>query len=157
MSFTTDRRVWVLTYAPVLLWIGIILFLGSGSGSSAQTSRIIGPLIEFFFPNADSVFVQSVHGLIRKCAHVTEYGILAALTSRAILILPGGWLRRNWALPAVALVALVASIDEFNQSFNPQRTSSPRDVLLDISGGLLAVVLIWIFRRRAVLKRERPE
>jgi VanZ family protein len=148
MKSNSDRRVWVFAYAPVLLWIGLILFLGSGSGSSAQTSRIIGPLIEFFFPNAEPGFVQSVHGFIRKSAHVTEYGILAALTARAALSFSSGWIRRYWPIPALLLVAAIATLDEFNQSFNVARTSSPWDVLLDISGGTLAIVVIWILRRR---------
>lgn len=44
-----------------------------------------------------------------------------------------------------ALVAtlLIASLDEFNQSMNPERTGSPADVLLDLSGG----VVFLLFRR----------
>ena len=98
-------------------------------------------------PNADPAFVQTVHAFVRKSAHVTEYGILAALASRAVLSLSTGLLSRYWWLVAILLVAAVASLDEFNQSFNAARTSSPWDVLLDISGGTLAVFIISLFQR----------
>lgn len=148
MKFKASRRDWVYTYAPVFLWIGLILFLGSGSGSMSETSRIIGPLIQFFFPGAGPDFVKTFHGLVRKAAHVAEYAILAALAARVALRIGSDWSRRNWPLPVLGLVSLIASLDEFNQSFNSQRTGSPWDVLLDISGGALAIALIWLYRRR---------
>lgn len=119
----------------------------------SETSRIIGPLVRFLFPSADEAFVVGVHSFIRKTAHVTEYAILAALASRAFLASSYAAVSKGWALCALALVALTASIDEINQSFNAQRTGSPRDVLLDISGGLLAIALIYIVRRRLARTR----
>jgi len=144
-------RVLLSAYAPLLLWLGVIFFLSTGSGSSTETSRIIGPLIAFFFPSADEAFIQIVHAAVRKTAHVTEYAILASLAARAFLTSSIVWLSKYWALWAILLVAVAASIDEFNQSFNVQRTGSPMDTLLDISGGLLALTLIWMIR-----KRKRP-
>lgn len=114
----------------------------------SETSRIIGPLIKFLFPSADEAFVTGVHAFIRKSAHVTEYAILAALASRAFLRSAHEIVSRWWVLWALLLVSVTASIDEINQSFNAARTGSPWDVLLDISGGLLFIGLIWIFRRR---------
>lgn len=144
----TIWRVGLLAYAPLFLWLGVIFFLSSGSGSSAETSRIIGPLIAFFFPAADEGTIQLIHAAIRKAAHVTEYAILASLASRAFMRSSASWLRKYWGLWAILLVALTASIDEFNQSFNVMRTASPLDTLLDISGGLLAIVLIRLFVNR---------
>lgn len=138
-------RVQLLAYAPALFWLGVIFYLSSGSGASTETSRIIGPLIAFFFPSADETTIQLVHAAIRKTAHVTEYAILAALAARAFLSSDVPWLQNKWAVWAMALVAVTASLDEFNQSFNSMRSGSPFDTLLDISGGLLAVILVWLF------------
>ena len=146
----TWRR-WLMNYPPVFLWICVIFFLASSSGSSAETSKIIGSLIKFFFPSADEAFIAIVHAIVRKTAHLTEYAILASLAARAFLTSSSAWLRKYWALWAILLVAVAASLDEFNQSFNVQRTGSPMDTLLDISGGLLALTLIWMIR-----KRKRP-
>ena len=148
LKISSSWRVWLLAYAPLFLWLGVIFFLSSGSGSSAETSRIIGPLIAFFFPNADDGTVALVHASVRKAAHVTEYAILASLASRAFIRSSASLLRKCWGLWAILLVALTASIDEFNQSFNVMRTGSSLDTLLDISGGLLAIVLIRLFVNR---------
>jgi len=141
-------RVLLYAYAPIFLWVGVIFFLSSGSGSSAETSRIIGPLIKFFFPSADETIIATANTVIRKTAHLTEYAILASLASRAFLNSSKGWIVGRWSLLAIGLVAVTASIDEFNQSFNVLRTGSSSDTLLDISGGTLAVALIWIVRNR---------
>lgn len=141
-------RAWLIAYAPLFLWIGVIFFLSSGSGSSAETSRIIGPLIAYFFPNADEGTVALVHAAVRKAAHVTEYGILAALASRAFLRSSAPFLRNYWVLWAIIIVAAIAFLDEFNQSFNVLRTGTPMDSLLDICGGLLAISLIRPFVNR---------
>lgn len=122
--------------------------MSSGNGSSAETSRIIGPLITFFFPTADEAFIATAHAVVRKTAHLTEYAILASLASRAFLNSSTSWIAGYWAMLSIGLVAVTASVDEFNQSFNVERTGSPFDTLLDISGGLLAVALIWMIRKR---------
>lgn len=133
-------------YAPLFIWIGVILFLGSGQGSMNRTSIIIRPLLEFLFPSAPEETLQLYHGIIRKCAHLTEYAVLGFLASRALV--------RSFkiakAIPlAVALVVCVAVADEVNQSFNPERTSSAVDVLIDVSGGLLAILVYNLLGRRA--------
>jgi VanZ family protein len=92
----------------------------------SKTSLVIRPILEFLFPGASEETLIAYHAFIRKCAHFTEYGILAF-----------------WALLAVALVA---AIDETNQSFNPARTGSPWDVLLDVSGGLTMLLFIVFYR-----------
>jgi VanZ family protein len=149
MSYSSQQswRVYLWVYAPVLLWLGVIFYLSSGSGSASETSRIIGPLIKFFFPSVEESTLQTIHGLIRKTAHVTEYAILAALAARVALASSVTWIRRFWPLLPFALVVATASADEYNQSFNPQRTGTPWDVLIDIAGGALALLIISIFKK----------
>ena len=72
-----------MLYAPLFLWIGVIFLLSSGSGSSAATSRIIRPLLEFLFPTASEESLQLMHFYIRKCAHFTEYAVLGYWALRA--------------------------------------------------------------------------
>jgi len=122
------------------LWIGVIFFLSSEQGSMAQTSRFIRPLLHFLFPTASEETIQFYHACIRKAAHLTEYAVLASLAFRTFAVFGN---RYRYLLSA-ALVTLIAAIDEFNQSFEPSRTSSPYDVLLDMAGGLLALAAIWI-------------
>jgi VanZ family protein len=76
--------------------------------------------------------------VLRKCAHMTEYAILAFLLARAV----------GRAVPAFALGVLYAASDEVHQTFVAGRHGSPVDVAID-SVGLAAGLLLW--RRRRAL------
>jgi len=145
------RRGRIIRYAPLLLWLGVIFFLSSPEGSFAQTSRIIGPLLNFFFPNMPEATKLLVHGYVRKTAHFTEYAVLAFLAVRAFSGSTSFMLQKwRYILPLI-LVAVVASLDEFNQSFEASRTSSVWDVMLDISGGLAMIAFLWAITRPRVI------
>jgi len=144
-------------YAPLVLWIGVIFFMSSGEASASQTSRIIRPILEFFFPHISEPTIELVHAFIRKCAHFTEYGILATVASVAFFKSSKRLLRRYWYAAAFGLVVLVASLDEFNQSFEASRTGSPWDVLLDLCGGLAIIFVFSVFRYSRGRLTRRPD
>ena len=135
-------------YAPLLLWISVIFYLSSSNGAMSNTSRFIRPLLEWLFPLMPEETLQIYHGYIRKFAHFAEYSALAFFASRAFWSSSIEIFRKYWFIFAFGLVVCIASIDEYNQSFNVLRTSSIYDVLLDASGGLTIVILIWLFRTR---------
>ena len=138
----------IIRYAPVLLWVGVILFLSSDQGSMAETSRFIRPLIEFFFPSAAPETFLLVHAAVRKTAHFVEYAVFAFFASRAFSNSSIHALRYYWPAAAFAAVAAVAVIDESNQGFNASRTGSAWDVLLDISGGITMILIYYAVKRR---------
>lgn len=148
------RRGRFFRYAPLILWAGLVLFLSTGNASMSSTSRFVRPFLEFIFPNTPGELLDIYHGYIRKIAHVTEYAMLAFWASRAFSTSTVSILRRFWFVFAFLLIALVASVDEFNQSFNVARTSSIYDVLLDISGGTAMILIFstaWkFFRQREI-------
>jgi VanZ family protein len=135
----------IFRYAPLLLWIGLIFLFSSTVASANQTSRIIGPILHFLFPSAPEVTIQQYHFLVRKCAHFTEYALLAFWSIRALATSSKQSLRKFRFVLAVLIVLLIASTDEFNQSFEPSRTSSPWDVLLDCIGGATMSFVYWLF------------
>lgn len=137
-----------MLYAPLIIWIGVIFFLSSGQGASTRTSLIIRPILEFLFPSADPETLSYYHDIIRKLAHLTEYAILGFLACRAFAGSATKSLRKHSYLLAILLVLLVAGLDEFNQSFNPERTASPVDTLIDLSGGVAATLVYHLFTRR---------
>jgi VanZ family protein len=124
----------------------VIIGLGSGLGASGNTSRFIRPLIELLFPAATPETIAFYHGLIRKGAHVVEYAVLGMLATRAFRLARS--FGKNSALFAIAFVTLVAGIDEFNQSFNPQRTGTIYDVFIDLGGGVTGVLIAFTVNRR---------
>ncbi|MEA2479240.1 MAG: hypothetical protein QOJ07_1162 [Thermoleophilaceae bacterium] len=77
--------------------------------------------------------------ILRKAAHMTEYGLLCALWWRALrgTAASGRALAAAWAI-AVAY----ASTDEFHQTFVRGRHGSPVDVLIDATGAAIAAALI---------------
>jgi VanZ family protein len=135
----------IYRYAPLFLWIGIILLASTTQGAMSNTSRFIRPLLIFLFPNAPEEILIVYHGYIRKLAHLTEYAILAFWASRAFSTSSVKFLQKYWFVISFVLVLFVASIDEYNQSFNALRTGSIYDVLLDASGGLLMLIILRVW------------
>lgn len=141
-------------WLPVLLWMAVI-FSGSGdSKSSSHSSRIIVPLMRWMVPDISSENLDLVVLLVRKCAHLTEYAMLAWLCWRA-LRRPVKHDRRPWswrlAGGAILFVALYAASDEWHQTFVPNREGCVRDVLIDTTGAVLGMALlwgVWLWRRR---------
>ena len=70
--------------------------------------------------------------VLRKCAHMTEYAILAVLLLRATRSY--GW--------AFALAVAYAATDEFHQTFVRGRHGTPLDVAIDAAGALIGL-LLW--------------
>ena len=140
-------RAWAFRYAPLILWICLVLSASSGQASMSQTSRFVGPLLHFLFPNASEETVYLYHHYIRKLAHLTEYGILALWAARAFLLSPGKFFQKYWFFLSLGVVALVASTDEFHQSFVASREGSIYDVLLDVTGGFVFLAVVLIYKR----------
>ena len=89
--------------------------------------------------------MATIHFITRKFAHFTEYAILGLLAARAF------WSWERWFLISVALVVVYALVDEYHQSYVPSRTASVFDSLIDIAGGLTA--LIFLSRKYAKTHR----
>jgi VanZ family protein len=143
------RHVWLTAYVPLIIWTFVVLGLGSGIGSMNETSRIIRPLLEFIFPPAAPETLAIYHGYIRKLAHFVEYAVLAFFAFRAF-----GPYKHRYGL-ALALAASIAALDEFNQSLNPARTSSPWDVALDVAGAAFTIAIFALIAiRRRSMKRH---
>lgn len=138
----TKWRGRIIRYAPLILWAGAVFLASSTTGSMSNTSRIIRPLLEWFFPNTPENVLIIYHGYIRKFAHFFEYAVLAFFASRAFWSSSIFFLKRFWTLFAFLFILIVASVDEYNQSFNSARTGSIYDVLLDCAGGLFMILTI---------------
>ena len=108
---------------------------------------IIRPLLEWLLPDASAADLDIYHGYIRKLAHFTEYAVLAFLASRAFWLSSKTILRKFWFVWAFLFVVLVASMDEYSQSFNILRTGSFYDTLIDATGGLTMILLLVLYRK----------
>ena len=77
-------RVFLKYWLPVLLWMALIFSASSDTGSFARSSRIVAPLLRWLFPHLPEDTVNFIVLLVRKCAHLTEYAVLALLLWRAL-------------------------------------------------------------------------
>jgi len=78
-----QARVICQYWLPVGMWMLLIFGASSDTLSSAHTSRILGPIIRWLAPNISEAALDSIVFRVRKCAHVTEYAVLAWLLWRA--------------------------------------------------------------------------
>jgi len=138
-----------LTYwLPVVIWL-MMIFIGSTDLMSAEhTSRIIGPILRWLHPGISPARIEQVQFVVRKMAHVSEYAVLSLFIFRALV----NTTRRARFAGAASITLLTsgafAASDEFHQSFVPSRTSSMRDVMIDITGAIIGMTIYWSFVRR---------
>ena len=126
-----------------------MIFAGSTDLMSAEhTSRIIVPLLRWFFPAISPLTVVRMEFFLRKAAHVSEYAILAVLLYRAFVHTVFQARRVLSAGIVLLSCAAYAASDEFHQSFVPSRTASLCDVMIDLCGATLAVLLYWSIATR---------
>jgi VanZ family protein len=135
-------RKFISRYLPLVVWLVFISYASSDSFNAGNTSRIIGPLVLWLFPNTSPETMATIHFVTRKIAHFTEYAILGFLAARAFRPYP------RWFLISAVLVVVYALIDEYHQSFVPSRTASVLDSLIDMAGGITALILVR--RKRSV-------
>ncbi len=137
----------IFRYAPLILWIGIILFASSGQASMSKTSRFIGPFLDFLFPSVSEETKYLLHHYIRKLAHLWIYFVLALWAYRVFANSSVRILSKHWFLSSIVLVALIAAIDEVHQSFDASRAGSAWDVLLDVCGGAAFLLIAHLYRK----------
>lgn len=142
-----DRQYFPKAWFAAILWLIVIAIESSAFLSAHNTGRLLYPLLHFLF-GVDHAHFEHWHFYIRKGGHVFGYGLLSVLLFRAWretlpVINHAKWAFR-WASLAVLGTALVASMDEWHQSFIPSRTGTPWDVLLDACAGIGAQILVFL-------------
>lgn len=112
-----------LNYFLLLIWMRAIFYL------SAQ-------------PDLKSGFESQIDFILRKMAHITEYGILTFLAWRAVSDM-GDKKDGKYLVVAIVFSMLYAVSDEYHQLFVAGRVGSPVDVLIDSAGIAIAGIIIW--------------
>ena len=135
-------------YLPVLTWGGVIFALSLSTFGGNWTLNLLRAILGAAGIVLSHHALLQLNAVVRELAHLAEYFVLALLLWRAGR--KEAW--RHWDASAVLVtlgtVAAVASADETFQLFRRLRTGSMTDVLIDTSGGLLAVALLWWWTRK---------
>ena len=118
-------------------------------GSAENTGRLLYPLLHFLLGvNQDHFPVWQF--FIRKTGHFVGYFTLSVLLFRAwraTFPFPGTNWAIQWARISFFMSALVASLDEWHQTYLPKRTGTLHDVLLDSTAALVAQILLFAILR----------
>jgi VanZ family protein len=101
------------------------------------------------FGNGVDAHWASIHHLIRKTGHFMGYGSFSLVCFRAVWITLKGaalHLPRQLRAHGLAILAtfLIAGMDEFHQSFLPNRTGQFSDVLLDCCGAIVLCFVLFV-------------
>jgi len=147
---TRDRHHVLKAWIALILWLIVIAIESTTYLSSDHTGRFLYPVLRYLF-RIDYASFEPYHAFIRKSGHVFGYGLLSILLFRAWReTLPDSrgarWTFR-WANIAVLGTALVASLDEWHQSYLPSRTGTVHDVILDTCAGIAAQIVLYLWLR----------
>jgi VanZ family protein len=144
---------WIGIWLPVALGIAVILLESTEWFGSDHTSGPLRGVYEAIFGRVSDDRWEIIHHFIRKSGHFLGYGLIGL-----------AWLRAWWftlprsrflqdAFLALLGTALVASCDEWHQTFLPNRTGTPWDVLLDCTGAVVLQLIVYLFMRTFKPKR----
>jgi VanZ family protein len=126
---------------PVAVGIAVIALESTKYFGADRTSHPLRALFQALFGPVGNARWDEIHHYIRKSGHFLGYGGLGLTWLRA-------WRMTLTRLPflsdaglALAGTALVAGWDEWHQTFLPNRTGTPWDVMLDCCG---AFFMLWV-------------
>ncbi len=127
---------------PPLLWMALIFPVGNRALGSSRIFEVFADVFKWLAPHASAHTLGLAYIILRKTLHFMTYGFLTFLLCRAFR---GGrrplWSKRAGLLAAAAAVGY-GFLDEFLQSYVPNRFGSPFDWAVDSAGILTAVVLM---------------
>lgn len=140
------------TWWPAALWAAFIFTMSTDYFSAEHTGRFFEPLFRWFYPALTDDLFDVIHHYIRKSAHFTEYFIFFVFLYRAVRTsrhITRGW---QWssALIAWLIAAGYSALDEIHQIFVPSRGPSPWDSLIDSTGALIALLVLFFLYRRSM-------
>jgi VanZ family protein len=137
----------------VLIGIVVIMCESTEFMGADNTTGPLRWLFQALFGHVPDARWEFIHHYVRKSGHFLGYGGIGL-----------AWLRAWWmtlprsrfihdAFLALLGTALIASADEWHQTFLPNRTGSPWDVLLDCTGAITLQLIVYTFMRTNKPKR----
>lgn len=145
-----DRKELLKAWIAAALWTGLIAVESTDWLSAEHTGRFLYPIFHFLL-HLDLRRFEVLHHYLRKTGHFVGYFALSALLFRAWkntlhVSQAKAWALR-WAGTALSMTVLIASLDEWHQTFLPSRTGRFADVVLDSAAALTAQIVILVFLR----------
>ncbi|ARC84774.1 vanZ like family protein [Clostridium argentinense CDC 2741] len=131
-----------LKWLLLIAWMCIIFwFSHQPSIQSDEQSYLVISMLRTIGINFNSVFGELSNFIIRKLGHFTEYFILYVLFYN---VLKEYFKFKSSILLSIVFVFLYSCSDEFHQLFVIGRDGSIKDVILDTSGGMIGMLIVYI-------------
>ncbi len=134
-----------------IVWTAVIFSfsLQPGEVSGDLSGSILETLLGVFMPGVleSPEKLELFHFILRKCAHFTEFMILGVLSLLALKQMKFGYKH----MLGLAYCVSVAVLDETLQLFVSGRAGRVQDVLIDGSGAMMGIVIVFIcmqYRRK---------
>ena len=130
--------------AVAIAWAGLIFYLSTGTFGGSLTASLLGQILGFLHVAVSPGTFDTLHHLMRKSAHLTEYAVFAMLLyGSAEDARPFDWRARR-ALLSIVVAGVYSLTDEFHQRFVPGRGPSLVDCGIDTVGATLGVLLFYV-------------
>ena len=139
----------------LVLWISFIFgnSLLNGPSSSSISGGISGFIYDILTKMHINIDINTLHTLIRKLAHVSEYfilGIIVILNVYQYLKEP-----KYYILFSIGISLLISIIDETIQTFVEGRSGNIIDIGIDSIGYLLSILIMAIILININKKKEQ--
>lgn len=141
----------IKAWLPAALWMGVIFMMSAMPGdvsgdTSGRLMKLLLWLISLIAGDeaAAGIPLDTLHLLIRKAAHMTEYAVLFLLYHRALRMENA----KHPGMYALLMCAAYAATDEFHQGFVEARGPSAADVGIDTLGAGIAWGMTTIIKRK---------
>ncbi|SCK04643.1 Predicted integral membrane protein [uncultured Clostridium sp.] len=129
----------LIGWISLLFWIGLIFYMSNQPGDvSSKQSGLVLKLFQIMGIDLNKELGELATFIVRKAAHFTEYFILYLL---AINVMKYYFDIKRAILYAFIFSIFYACTDEIHQYFIPGRAMAFKDVLIDSSGALLAMII----------------
>jgi VanZ family protein len=106
---------------------------------------VLWAMVIFFFSSQPSVRTIDIYWqdfILKKTAHMIEYGVLATLLYRAFM--GSDFTKKKALIFSLVLTIFYAATDEIHQAYIPGREARLRDVIFDTIGASLALYSIKV-------------
>ena len=119
-------------FIPALIWMIFIFIMShtNGNDSSNQSNFIAEIILKVINIDRDTLTF-----IIRKAAHMSEYAISNVISKHTLSL-------------SLLVTFIYACSDEFHQLFIPGRSGQFKDVLIDTSGALIMLMIIFLWQRK---------
>ncbi|MBI4166413.1 MAG: VanZ family protein [Acidobacteria bacterium] len=142
-------------WAATIAWSITIFELSTETYGISLSAWLLNEILRILGIHVSAATFHTLHFLLRKLAHLTEYGIFAVLLYGS---LGAGrefrWLWRR-ATVCAAIAGGYALTDELHQLFVPGRTATLHDSALDACGAILALAGLYFYNAVSQAKARR--